>query len=228
MRIRKIEVAGCLLLTAGMMGTFCYTAIAQQGARARKEGETSLRLQAEASQLSIGTVSPNAATGVGSLTEGGESSQVIIFGGATDVPEDEHLETWVSRALAIYAQTDENDSRAKQRQEIAKALDTIFDLRQQQRVKELHELEVRVQKLKSTLDQRAASKAAILKNRLDYLTKEADGLGWGDGIPAPKRFGTTGIRLAIPTEPRQPASEAPDTAELPKTDPNPEPTFTPF
>ena len=137
-----------------------------------------------------------------------------------DVPEDEHLETWISRALAIYAQTDDQESRAKQREEIAKGLNTIFDIRQQQRVNELRELEARVQKLKVTLDQRAATKTEILKTRLDYLIREADGLGWGDGIPAPKRSGVTGIRFSTGTSPEQPVSGfSGDDATVPKTDP---------
>lgn len=137
-----------------------------------------------------------------------------LFGTAPNVPDDEHMESWVRRALSIYAQTEDQDSRAKQRDEIAKGLDTIFDIRQEQRVKELHELEARVQKLKATLDQRAASKADILKNRLDYLLREADGLGWGDGIPAPKRFGVTGV---MPYQADLPRGQAADPTSVPQS-----------
>ena len=116
----------------------------------------------------------------------------VVTDPASAVPEDEQFDAWVSQALSTYAQTEDQDARAKQRDEIAKGLDQIFDIRQEHRVNELKALEARVQKLRATLDQRATSKNEILKNRLDYLLREADGLGWGDGIPAPRRSGTTG------------------------------------
>ena len=116
----------------------------------------------------------------------------VVTDPASAVPEDEQFDAWVSQALSTYAQTEDQDARAKQRDEIAKGLDQIFDIRQEHRVNELKALEARVQKLRATLDQRATSKNEILKNRLDYLLREADGLGWGDGIPAPRRSGVTG------------------------------------
>jgi hypothetical protein len=109
------------------------------------------------------------------------------------VPEDEHLETWVSKALAEYAKTEDKNDRTKRQDEIAKALDRIFDIRQQRRIQELEALEQRVQKLRVTLETREKLKADILKNRMDYLIREADGLGWGDGLPAPGRSAPTGI-----------------------------------
>jgi hypothetical protein len=109
------------------------------------------------------------------------------------VPEDEHLETWVSRALADYAKTEDHDARKEQREEIVKALDRIFDIRHDRRMQELETLELRVQKLRVTLETREKLKSNILKDRLEYLTREADGLGWGDGIPAPGRSTPTGI-----------------------------------
>lgn len=109
------------------------------------------------------------------------------------VSEDEHLETWVNRALAAYAQTDDQNARKQQRDEISKALDRIFDIRQERRMAELETLELRVQKLRGTLETREKLKTDILKNRLDYLIREADGLGWGDGLPAPGRSAPTGF-----------------------------------
>ena len=77
--------------------------------------------------------------------------------------------------------------------QIAKALDRIFDIRQERRMEELENLEQRVQKLRGTLETREKLKSDILKNRLDYLIREADGLGWGDGLPAPGRSAPTGM-----------------------------------
>ena len=115
-------------------------------------------------------------------------------GMAVAVSEDEHLETWVSNALAEYAKTEDQNARKEQREQIAKALDRIFDLRQERRMEELETLEQRVQKLRGTLETREKLKSDILKNRLDYLIREADGLGWGDGLPAPGRSFPTGTR----------------------------------
>ena len=109
------------------------------------------------------------------------------------VSEDEHLETWVNQAIADYAKTEDQNARKQQREQIAKALDRIFDIRQERRMEELETLEHRVQKLRGTLETREKLKSDILKNRLDYLIREADGLGWGDGLPAPGRSAPTGM-----------------------------------
>jgi len=116
-------------------------------------------------------------------------------GGMTSVhvSEDEHLETWVNQAIADYAKTEDQNARKQQREQIAKALDRIFDIRQERRMEELETLEQRVQKLRGTLETREKLKSDILKNRLDYLIREADGLGWGDGLPAPGRSAPTGM-----------------------------------
>lgn len=218
MLIRKITIVSSLLITlsCGML----TTTIAQQEeiANARKESAESLRYQTESLRLRTSDDSPSATSGTPAM---GVDLQGIMMEGAINVPEEEHLESWVSRALGIYAQTDDQESRAKQREEIAKGLDKIFDLRQQQRVNDLRELEARVQKLKTTLDQRAKSKSEIVKKRLDYLIHEADGLGWGDGIPAPKRSGQTGVMFSTETSSMQPAAGLrSEDATVPKTVPN--------
>jgi hypothetical protein len=121
------------------------------------------------------------------------------------VPEDEHLETWVNQALADYAQTEDQAARKQQRELIAKALDQIFDIRQERRMGELETLEQRVQKLRGTLETREKLKSDILKNRLDYLIREADGLGWGDGLPAPTGFGAGGSSSSSSNPLKRPA-----------------------
>jgi hypothetical protein len=120
---------------------------------------------------------------------------MMAGGGSASAPvsEDEHLETWVNQAIADYARTEDQDARKQQREQIAKALDRIFDIRQERRMEELETLEQRVQKLRGTLETREKLKSDILKNRLDYLIREADGLGWGDGLPASGRSAPTGI-----------------------------------
>ncbi len=206
MRIRKIVTASSLLVILALTSATPTKALAQQvdDANARKVPVEFLRLQTDRLNLQSNEELPK--TSNGDTTATWDNHLGIITGGEVDVPEEEHLETWVSRALSIYAQTDDEESRVQQREEIAKGLTTIFELRHQQRVKELRELEARVQKLKFTLDQRAASKSEIVKKRLDYLIHEADGLGWGDGIPAPKRSGLTGIRFSTETLLDQPGS----------------------
>lgn len=125
----------------------------------------------------------------------GMAGGMMGMGGMESAPvsEDEHLETWVSRALVDYAKTEDQNARKQQRGEIAKALDRIFDIRQERRMQELETLEQRVQNLRSTLETRENLKPDIVKNRLDYLIREADGLGWGDGLPAPGRSAPTGV-----------------------------------
>ena len=131
----------------------------------------------------------------GMMGGGGMPAGGMMGSGPMSAPfsEDEHLETWVSQALADYAQTEDQAARKHQRELIAKALDQIFDIRQERRMEELETLEQRVQKLRGTLETREKLKADILKNRLDYLIREADGLGWGDGLPAPGRSAPTGM-----------------------------------
>jgi hypothetical protein len=73
----------------------------------------------------------------------------------------------------------------------------------------LETLEQRVQKLRGTLETREKLKSEILKNRLDYLIREADGLGWGDGLPAPGRSAPTGIRAPGAGAGSSPASGGP-------------------
>jgi hypothetical protein len=106
--------------------------------------------------------------------------------------EDDQLELSVSQALAEYAATEDKNARKQQHNDIAKALDRIFDIRQERRMQELETLEQRVQKLRATLETREKLKSEILKNRLDYLTREVDGLGWGDGVPAADRSNSSG------------------------------------
>ena len=234
MRIRKIMIASCVLVAAGLIVSYRARAGVQQAADVQQlTGETSGGQEAYVQQLTgeysggqeaqpaipraaaplrngevfvVGAIANVPATPTQTLTiatvplnpseDDGEKRGLQALtpskGFAFAVPEDAQLETWVSQALSTYAQTEDQDARAKQRDEIAKGLDQIFDIRQEHRVNELKALEARVQKLRATLDQRATSKNEILKNRLDYLLREADGLGWGDGIPAPRRFGTTG------------------------------------
>lgn len=219
MRIRKIMIASCVLVAAGLIVSYRARAGVQQAAAVQQlPGETSGGQEAQPAIATTGTVirieEASVDTGIASVPltplsrstflgvplnpseDDGEKRGLQALtpskGFAFAVPEDAQLETWVSQALSTYAQTEDQDARAKQRDEIAKALDQIFDIRQEQRVNELMALQARVQKLGATLDQRATSKNEILKNRLDYLLREADGLGWGDGIPAPRRSGVTG------------------------------------
>jgi len=138
--------------------------------------------------------------GMSGMPGGGGGMPSMMSGSgmmAVPVTEDEHLETWVSRALSDYAKTEDQNARKEQREQISKALDRIFEIRQERRMEELETLEQRVQKLRGTLETRERLKSDILKNRLDYLIREADGLGWGDGLPAPGRSLPTGAGAGV-------------------------------
>jgi hypothetical protein len=127
--------------------------------------------------------------------------------------EDEELEAWVGQALDDYAKTEDQNARKKQKGDISKALDRIFAIRQDRRMQELETLEQRVQKLRGTLETREKLKSEILKNRLDYLIREADGLGWGDGLPASGQSGGYGGTSGYSGGKRRPAASGYGTSQ---------------
>lgn len=135
-----------------------------------------------------------------------ESNDVLYLSRGQEVPEDENLETWVSTTLSAYANSEDETYRKQSRDEIGKALEKIFQIRQDRQMEDLKALEARVQKLRVNLETRDKSKADILAHRLDSLLREADGIGWGDGIPAPKRSLPTAA-LGIPVKTFPPRSQ---------------------
>lgn len=56
-----------------------------------------------------------------------------------------------------------------------------FEIRQQIRAKELEALEARVKKLRDLHEKREDNKAEIVKDRVDQLVRDAEGLGWSGG-----------------------------------------------
>ena len=134
-----------------------------------------------------------------------KSGDVLWLSRIQEVQEDEHLETWVSTTLNAYANSEDETYRRQMRDEIGKALEKIFQIRQNRQMEDLKALESRFQKLRANLETREKSKADILAHRHDSLLREADGIGWGDGIPAPKRSLPT-AGLGIPAGSSSPLS----------------------
>ncbi len=131
----------------------------------------------------MGSMAGSAGMGMGGL--GG-----MMMGGAMN--EDAEQETATNHLLAVYIQSEDAEERSAVRSELSKVFEQIFELRQQRRMQELQELESRVRKFRGTLEAREQQKAEIVKSRLEYVLREADGLGWGDGAPSGAASGLGG------------------------------------
>jgi hypothetical protein len=132
----------------------------------------------------------------GAIGMGGMSGEMMGGGGGMAFSEDSVLEGEIQRLVTHYAQLDDAEQKQSVEQEVANRLQRIFELRQHRRMTELLALEQRVQRLRTTLESREEMKSEIIKNRLESLLREAEGLGWGDevtrndGVPGP--FGDPG------------------------------------
>ena len=86
----------------------------------------------------------------------------------------------VQSLLKKLSEAKEEATKTDLQKKLTEALGKQFDIRQEAREKELKELEERVKRLRETLEKREKAKESIVKNRLEQLLREADGLGWGD------------------------------------------------
>jgi len=93
----------------------------------------------------------------------------------------------VADALARYQRTTDETEREAIKVYLTKALERQFDVQQQRRMKELAEIEGRVQKLRDVITKRNQAKQSIVSKRCDQLLSELDGMGW----IAPEEFGST-------------------------------------
>jgi len=67
-------------------------------------------------------------------------------------------------------------------------LGVLFDARQSAREKELKQLEDQLVKLKAAQSKRTAQKERIVKDRVQQLINNADGIGWGGDSPSEGSF----------------------------------------
>lgn len=93
--------------------------------------------------------------------------------------QDRELGGQVAEAAAQLRGATDAD-RAKLQQTIAELVAQQFDVRQSLRQRELEELTAQITRLRSLHDQRAAQKDRIVADRVSQVTRDAEGLGWGD------------------------------------------------
>jgi hypothetical protein len=93
--------------------------------------------------------------------------------------QDRELGGQVAEAAAQLRGANDAD-RARLQQTIAEFVAQQFDVRQSLRQRELEELAEQITRLRSLHDQRAAQKDRIVADRVSQVTRDAEGLGWGD------------------------------------------------
>lgn len=81
--------------------------------------------------------------------------------------------------LSQYVAADKPEDQKRLKSELREALAKQFDVQRQRRELELKRIEERVQKLRDQIKKRNDARETIIDRRLDQLTNEADGLGWG-------------------------------------------------
>lgn len=85
----------------------------------------------------------------------------------------------IHSALARYRETGEDSSdRAAIRAEVEQYLNEEYDRHLAVHVKQLEELESRLNKLRQQLERRQAAKAKLVELKLELMLSQADGLGW--------------------------------------------------
>lgn len=93
------------------------------------------------------------------------------------------------KAIDEYKSAEEKEKPAKL-EAITKLVTEQFDARQKARDTELKELEAKLKKLRDTHAKRESEKDVIIKDRVRQITRDSDGLGWGDDAgPANALYG---------------------------------------
>ncbi len=81
--------------------------------------------------------------------------------------------------LAQFVAAEKAEDQKRLKTELREALAKQFDVQRQRRELELKRIEERVQKLRDQIKKRNDARETIIDRRLDQLTNEAEGLGWG-------------------------------------------------
>jgi hypothetical protein len=93
--------------------------------------------------------------------------------------QDHNLGQQALELLAKYQGTEDSQQREQMRAELQKIVSEQFELRQQLRQKELEQLEAQVRRLRNIHSRRQEEKEAIVRDRVQQLIRDAEGLGWG-------------------------------------------------
>ncbi|MGQ0633078.1 MAG: hypothetical protein ACT4QC_00560 [Planctomycetaceae bacterium] len=96
------------------------------------------------------------------------------------VLQDINLEEQVEQAIEQYAAAETDEARATARVSVKDLLEQQFSLRQEQRMRQIAEMEGRVRKMRDTLRRRAGEKEQLIDREWNELLSNAEGLGWGD------------------------------------------------
>ncbi len=88
--------------------------------------------------------------------------------------------------LSQYRAATDSTERERLTNEIGKTVASQFDVRQRLREKELQQLADQLERLRNIHRQRAEQKDRIVKDHVEQLLRDADGLGWGDAPHRPR------------------------------------------
>jgi hypothetical protein len=81
--------------------------------------------------------------------------------------------------LTQYVAADKPDDQKRLKAELRDMLTKQFDVQKQRRELELSRIEERIKKLRDQIKKRNDARETIIDRRLEQLTNEAEGLGWG-------------------------------------------------
>ena len=89
------------------------------------------------------------------------------------------LAHYADQVLSLYVAADKADDQKRLKTDLRDMLTKQFDVQRQRRELELSRIEERVKKLRDQIKKRNDARDTIIDRRLEQLTNEADGLGWG-------------------------------------------------
>ena len=114
-------------------------------------------------------------------TKGPRSSSAnYLIQGDDKLPQQEYdLTQKVTDILMKFQGTEDSQQREQLRGDLQKLVSEQFDMRQKVRQKELEQLEAQVRRLRAIHSRRQEEKDSIVKDRVQQLLRDADGLGWG-------------------------------------------------
>jgi hypothetical protein len=87
--------------------------------------------------------------------------------------------------LSKYRKATDSSERDRLSSDVEKIIAAQFDVRQRLREQELQQLADQLSRLRNIHQQRAEQKDRIVKDRVQQLLRDADGLGWGDAPSGP-------------------------------------------
>ena len=141
---------------------------------------------------SSSSISSSSGYSAASATSGGETGSLFtyMYEARTTEPDplreaDQRFVQSTRDLFANYQEASDSGQRETIRDQLTEVLTKHFEVRQQIRVRELEELEAQVRRLRELHDRREQEKDQIVRDRLQQLVRDAEGLGWGsrEGVP---------------------------------------------